>query len=1289
MLLRSFHGLVIEFPDEKDPEIRVGDKQVVITKCEQNSKNRTILGRIVRIVVLTKTETEGEEVPLSEVKVPVLPDGSSAIKWGDFCALARANASEQVVLTRFAYVPHASTRASFAPWCLKTFPEVHISHVEDEIAQGISAYRINVRLHRLDLLARHIPLLKDRKGHPVLIELVLIHEERQIYQDPDKRVKLCKLLSEVIGNCVKIVVKSKAGDGKLPAAKAGKDDDLKAGQCEIVEAIERSEGLHGMWLAVRYGLESSEHVSEFMSQIGCRDIIQRIENNITTHEIRESKELEPLRRAIWPKGCSALARLNSMTPAFSSPDSILSELLELRSHVAQSPHLELFRWNGLTLRYKGFRPWVQRHVHDAVKRPYYYLDQVTEETLYSSSGIVYVENETDFNEAVQNVVHRECSSRTAMGDFVLYLTNVKSYLLSVRSAHPDLAIDPKHLLQGGAKVPILMDSTFSEARSALRKVLGQEVFFSYVYKAEVHVALDISVSKDFQPELYEEYKNNLLDAIHELMELSRDEWRNNFNVRRNQSEDSIYSYVHISLKISGISIWRAQQIMHSLLRLEDMPIQPAESADAPQLKKAGNSAALQVEDVTRRQVDWLKSRILDCMQEQLQVDSDKGALGFHRANLRLPTLPLIVAPKKIVDHAEEFQEVLQILSEDSAWRGELAVDVQGDYRLICFTQNSQAKAMRLMNVRRELARAEETLRQFEESLETSVSDISRKDAKIQSMTLSPAQREGHSKENLPELQEIIGPAPQPPGSVVWGSWKPAAAHPGSQFNADLFFEGDPATKVAWVTAGERMFASKPFNSRQWYQVQRIMPVTELRKVGTSPIEWFVVPCMGMTTWVNAKVLMDRTWRDTQPVAISTENPEKLDVEQAPKVSKSFFGNLGRKAATSENATSEGPSKATIVAVQTILALVMAPCVELVETLWKFVSPGSPSVPEQITAKDLLSLSDERVQDLLKAVVWNWIDVNVNVQYVRARQYISRIDSESEKDNGAKGSKPQDKSSKAALERERFREKSLADLRLAVRQKKSEVSKLKLESESNTSGESRLVVGANASALPKLERKLDVIQVPWECSWETMTNRMQVLTGHNTDDLIFVFHTDVDVELCAMHSIMSSKYDDAAKKSNVKNMRSPDAKRPKASDLDAISSLGQTLKSHPSVSIMKVEQELMKYSDIVHLNRTGKGTASTGDVLFMMQRVSKALVSDENVYVWKQGVEDGADWVVLLYQGQYPWLQRKRGSYAYFDIVSKQMLYLHRGLAEYVVTDKRSFSVFCRKKFLLKFFIEIR
>jgi hypothetical protein len=124
--------------------------------------------------------------------------------------------------------------------------------------------------------------------------------------------------------------------------------------------------------------------------------------------------------------------------------------------------------------------------------------------------------------------------------------------------------------------------------------------------------------------------------------------------------------------------------------------------------------------------------------------------------------------------------------------------------------------------------------------------------------------------------------------------------------------------------------------------------------------------------------------------------------------------------------------------------------------------------------------------------------------------------------------------------------------------------------------------------------------------------------------------------------------------------------------------------------MKVEQELMKYSDIVHLNRTGKGTASTGEVLFMMQRVSKAVVSDENVYVWKQGVEDGADWVVLLYQGQYPWLQRKRGSYAYFDIVSKQMLYLHRGLAEYVVTDERSFSVFCRKKLLLlKILIEIR
>ena len=69
----------------------------------------------------------------------------------------------------------------------------------------------------------------------------------------------------------------------------------------------------------------------------------------------------------------------------------------------------------------------------------------------------------------------------------------------------------------------------------------------------------------------------------------------------------------------------------------------------------------------------------------------------------------------------------------------------------------------------------------------------------------------------------------------------------------------------------------------------------------------------------------------------------------------------------------------------------------------------------------------------------------------------------------------------------------------------------LEASSTTSGEAFLMpANGEVGGPPKWERKLDMISIPWDCSLYTMQNRMQVLTGHNNDELIFVFRTDVDV-----------------------------------------------------------------------------------------------------------------------------------------------------------------------------------
>ena len=35
-----------------------------------------------------------------------------------------------------------------------------------------------------------------------------------------------------------------------------------------------------------------------------------------------------------------------------------------------------------------------------------------------------------------------------------------------------------------------------------------------------------------------------------------------------------------------------------------------------------------------------------------------------------------------------------------------------------------------------------------------------------------------------------------------------------------------------------------------------------------------------------------------------------------------------------------------------------------------------------------------------------------------------------------------------------------------------------------------------------------------------------------------------------------------------------------------------------------------------------------------------MVNEEHVYIWRQGVKDCDEWVLLLYQGTLPWPQRR-------------------------------------------------
>jgi hypothetical protein len=715
-LQRSFEGLSIEFPKQNRAgdtlsEICGGDRNIIISKCQQASAiSRTILGRVVRVVVLESAEAEGEELPVCEVRVPVLPDGSSAVRFEDFCATVNNRAGESGMTLYFTYVPAPSTRGTYAPWCLKTAPDAPISQVEDELEHGVSAYSVKLRMVRLERLARYASLSKGRKGCPVLMELTLVHKEMSIYSDEAERSKFCTLLAEVIAQKVKLKVKLKAGNTDPESKKQGKEDDvLKPGQCELVDAMEVQEvGVRGVWLVVRYGVESPEHAKAFVRELQDATLLHALEDAVSA-KVSKTDEEKPR-----SKTATVLARLNSMAPAVAAAAVIEEELAMLRAYLTNSAHFELFRWRGITLRYKGSRPWAKRHEPDVGRyQPYYYVDHDTEQTLYSSAGLSYIEDDMDFKEAVQNVIHREAFKSTAAGDFVLYLTLVKGYSLVVRSVHPDLEIDRVVIdtIQGskagrssGLKVGISVDATFQEARAALRRALGASVFFSYVYKAEVKLALRIKKLQGLDTAQYAVYELVLLASIRMLLEMTPEEWKG--KIRKRQKEQETQG-TEIYLRVCDVPIWKAEQLMQSLVldAVRDDQRSQAPSPDDIKSYEIGKgqetginitgshvdsretvAPAINRDEEQRRKLALLKSRILERMQAQLQggvgevsgapqdaSSALSGAVEFFDTNLHLSALPVITKHEQIVDHDEEFEQAMQILSEDPAMQRTLQV----------------------------------------------------------------------------------------------------------------------------------------------------------------------------------------------------------------------------------------------------------------------------------------------------------------------------------------------------------------------------------------------------------------------------------------------------------------------------------------------------------------------------------------------------------------------------------------------------------------------------------------
>ena len=273
-------------------------------------------------------------------------------------------------------------------------------------------------------------------------------------------------------------------------------------------------------------------------------------------------------------------------------------------------------------------------------------------------------------------------------------------------------------------------------QAALRRALGENVFFSYVYKANVQLVLIINVPPDMKPHLYAQFVHDpqaLLDVLRQLMQLSPEDWRSKARMRQQHApEDS--QMVHMSLELRDVAFWKAHRIVQTLLA-------EGSGVGDDQIHATGS----QQDEDERRRGSWLKTQILNRLHDLLGGPGDGGGGGgaedvveFYREHLVVGMLPTIEEKEVLVDHEEEFQHVIKLLASDPGLRRTLEVPircncqclqsrvctnaeifhshghasvcthqvrVQGEHRLICFCRMTEAKSSRLLDARDALFRA--------------------------------------------------------------------------------------------------------------------------------------------------------------------------------------------------------------------------------------------------------------------------------------------------------------------------------------------------------------------------------------------------------------------------------------------------------------------------------------------------------------------------------------------------------------------------------------------------------
>ncbi|KAJ1484882.1 hypothetical protein T484DRAFT_1795561, partial [Baffinella frigidus] len=98
---------------------------------------------------------------------------------------------------------------------------------------------------------------------------------------------------------------------------------------------------------------------------------------------------------------------------------------------------------------------------------------------------------------------------------------------------------------------------------------------------------------------------------------------------------------------------------------------------------------------------------------------------------------------------------------------------------------------------------------------------------------------------------------------------------------------------------------------------------------------------------------------------------------------------------------------------------------------------------------------------------------------------------------------------------------IAQLEAGLRVKHAQVSTIQSEvGAARTTGTVKSVPRPGGGEV--MVRELDVLEVAWGCSWDTMRARMQVLTGHSTSDLYFTFNTDMDMGVWSAPGVVPTR-----------------------------------------------------------------------------------------------------------------------------------------------------------------------